>query len=438
MDLTLKSGVNRIQSALIFSVFLVFVLNAIGATDFRLMLGASINVHEEIISQLFRGNISPALMQADFIAFVLIGAVLAVLLPSLPPIGASLVTLVSMAPPLYIAWAFPYPPPIIPMEYTLLVVMILFAVNVLMSYFVETHEKQKIIHAFGQYVPPALVDEISRKPQDYSMASESRELSVLFTDIKKFSSICETLDATTVADMLNVYLTEMTDVLHQHGATIDKYIGDAIMAFWGAPMIQEDHAERAVKAALAMQARMVTLRDEFETRGWPRIEIGIGINTGTMNVGNMGSRYRMAYTVLGDAVNLAARLEALTRLYQVDVLVAEATRVATPAITYREIDFVRVKGKDKPAHIFEPLDAERVRQRVLGEEVTALKAYYTGDWDTARPILVKLRDQYPDESWYAVMLDRMRQQRPPIDWDGTVSFGGDTSYVLGAAGEDAA
>ena len=364
--------------------------------------------------------------------FLAVGALLAVLLPSLPPIAASLLTLSAMAPPFYIAWAYPVPPPLVPLEYTLLAILILFSVNVLSSYFVETHEKQKLVDAFGHYVPPALVAELSRQPEAFSMASEARDLSVMFCDIKSFSRISEELEPRELAEMINVYLTAMTDVLHGYGATIDKYIGDAIMAFWGAPVAQDDHATRAVNCALAMQLRMKSLREEFSQRGWPALEIGIGINSGVMNVGNMGSRYRIAYTVLGDAVNLAARLEGLTRAYRVAILVSAATKSATPDTRFREIDHVRVKGRGMAGRVFEPLTATTSESPHLQDEALALAAYDSGDWKTAVGRFQNLLEIDSSVFWYEVMLSRMARDTLPSDWDGIITFGGELNYSMDA------
>ncbi|MCB1749926.1 MAG: adenylate/guanylate cyclase domain-containing protein [Gammaproteobacteria bacterium] len=421
--------VNRLQSVLIFAVFVVFAINALGVVDFAALLRGGSAFNGRPLGDLVHGSPAPSLTRIDVLAFVVVGLALALALPKLPPIGASLLTLCAMVPPFYCAWFFPVPPPLIPLEYTLLTVLVLFAVNVLSSYFIETHEKQKLISAFGQYVPPALVGEISRRPEAFSMAGEARDLTVLFCDIKRFTALSEQLEARELADLLNHYLTAMTDVLHTHDATIDKYIGDAIMAFWGAPVAQPDHAAQAVRAALAMQDRMAGLREEFSARGWPPIEIGIGVARGVMSVGNMGSRYRVAYTVIGDAVNLAARLEGLTRLYGVDVLVSGATRTVGDGIVYRELDHVRVKGKAAPHRIYQPLPAAVVADETETLHEAALAAYYRGDWVQASDGFARLAAGRA--GYYAMMLERMASHgAPPPEWDGIVNFGGELTYSL--------
>ena len=154
---------------------------------------------------------------------------------------------------------------------------------------------------------------------------------------------------------MNTYLTEMTKTIQAERGTIDKYIGDAIMAFWGAPLHDTEHAKHALKSAMAMQQQLQDIAPDFIKRGWPRLEIGVGLNCGPMNVGDMGSAFRRAYTVMGDAVNLASRLESLTKQYGVGILVSENIVAAVPSMVYRELDQVRVKGKAQPITIFEPV-----------------------------------------------------------------------------------
>ena len=273
-----------------------------------------------------------------------------------------------------------------------------------------------------------MVAEIARRPQAFSMAGEARDMSVMFCDIKDFSAISEQVQPHELAQMLNHFLTEMTEVLHRHGATIDKYIGDAVMAFWGAPVPQPNHAELAIAGALAMQEAMHQVRSEFRTRGWPEIDIGVGINSGVVNVGNMGSRYRVAYTVVGDAVNVAARLEALTRLYGVDILISESTRDASQHGAFREIDHVRVKGKDRSTRLFEPLKSERDIDETVRRHHEGLEAYYGGAWSEAQKIFAELKNLNP--TYYEMMIARMADVALPPYWRGVVIFSGDLSYSM--------
>jgi adenylate cyclase len=221
----------------------------------------------------------------------------------------------------------------------------------------------------------------------------------------------------------------MSATIRSNGGTLDKYIGDAIMAFWGAPIDDLDHATHGVTAALAMQGKLRELKAEYAKRGWPEIKVGLGLSTGDMTVGDMGSKIRKAYTVMGDAVNLGSRLEGITRTYGVGILVSEATQAASHGIVYREIDRVRVKGKDNPIRIFEPLALENelasdVRTR-LEQWQAVLTQYRTQDWQAADDGLTQLQAAEPDSKLYALYRERIAQWRtspPPADWDGVTKF----------------
>lgn len=421
----------RAQSLAIFAVFLLFVANALGLISLPGVLGGSLRINQALLDEIAQGVLPPALVHADFLVFLAVGGVLALLLPALPPIRASLLTVLAAAAPLYLAWALPVPPPLVPLEYSLLTILVLFTVNVLIAYFVETHARAAIVAAFGQYVPPPVVAAINRSPGNFSMAGTARDMTVMFCDIRGFSSMSERLEPRELAALLNEYLTAMTTVLQRHGATIDKYVGDAVIAFWGAPLEQPDHAHRAVAAALEMQRAVAALADTFAARGWPPLRIGIGINSGVMNVGNMGSRYRIAYTVIGDAVNLAARLEALTRLYDVAILISADTHAACPTILCREIDHVRVRGKDRTTRIFEPMPAQLWSARWAQLHQEALALYYAGDWARADQCLAVLEREGPSPGYYTAMRARIAQHACPTDFSGVITFNAELSYSLG-------
>ncbi|WP_273596483.1 CHASE2 domain-containing protein [Roseateles koreensis] len=193
--------------------------------------------------------------------------------------------------------------------------------------------RRQLTRLFGHYLPPTLVEEMSHRPDHYSMASRSAVLSVMFADVKGFTGISEHLNPTALAELMNEYFTAMAGIIGQHRGTLDKFMGDAVMAFWGAPLADELHARHAVEAALAMHASMTELNRRFAARGWPTLRISIGINTGPMVVGDLGSRQRRAYTVLGDSVNLAARLQSLCAERGAEILIGEATQAAMAAST---------------------------------------------------------------------------------------------------------
>ncbi len=238
----------------------------------------------------------------------------------------------------------------------------------------EGREKAQLRSVFSQYVSKSLVERVLARPELARLGGERLTLSVLFSDIRGFSRIAETLPPETLVDYLNQYLTPMTKLVLESDGTLDKYIGDAVMAVWGAPVEMADHANRSCGAALAMIDALVPLNARWRTAGLPELAIGIGINTGPMAVGNMGSEARFDYTVLGDAVNLAARLEALTKEYGVDILVGEDTAAAATAYVFRELDLVRVKGRGGASPVFE-LIGKKGSARVAG--------FDPGKWEDA-------------------------------------------------------
>jgi adenylate cyclase len=306
---------------------------------------------------------------------------------------------------------------------------LLFALNMSYGYFVEARGKRQITGLFGQYVPPELVDEMAKNPEHFSMEGESREMTVLFTDVRGFTTISEAFEPRELSQLMNEFLTPLTEVIYRYRGTIDKYMGDAIMAFWGAPLPDPQHPRQAVLAALEMQQAMRRLAPEFKARGWPEIRVGVGLNSGRMSVGNMGSRVRLAYTVMGDAVNLASRLEGITKQYGADIIVGENTRNAVPDVVFRELDRVRVKGKDVAVPIYEPVglagEVDQARLDELKLFGQALRLYRAQDWDRAELQLINLQQRHPEVHLYSVYLERIAQLRarpPGGGWDGAWNF----------------
>jgi adenylate cyclase len=311
---------------------------------------------------------------------------------------------------------------------TLIAALIIFSMAY--GFFVEARGKRQITGLFGQYVPPELVDEMAKNPARFSMEPESREMTVLFSDVRGFTTISEGLEPKDLSSLMNEFLTTLTEVIYSHRGTIDKYMGDAIMAFWGAPVSSQDHARQGILAALAMHRKLAELQPRFESRNWPQIRIGVGLNTGRMHVGNMGSKVRLAYTVMGDAVNLASRLESLTKEYGAAIIVGETTRKLTAQdFIFRELDRVRVKGKLEPVAIYEPLGAiGQVDKRTLDELRLfnqAVKFYRGQDWDMAELQLLNLLKTAPESLLYRLYLERIslyRTTSPGKHWDGAFTF----------------
>lgn len=384
------------------------------------------NIIAGILDESFRQK--PAyLLGVDFVLLVLIGFAMAVFLPIAKPkwsiivSGAVLVLVISLN---LHAWF--NEKTVLPLASSVLLIMALFVVNTSYGFLVESRARWHLGKLFGQYIPPELVEEMSEHPEDYSLEAEKKVLTVLFSDIRGFTQMSENLDPSELAELLNHhFLTPMTRVIHKHRGTIDKYMGDAIMAFWGAPISNENHINDSLGAALDMAAEVKTLNSEFAKHGWPELRIGIGLNTGDVNVGNMGSEFRMAYTVLGDEVNLASRLEGLTKQYGVTILVGPSTRRESSGFVFRELDRVKVKGKNKAVTVHELLgregrvDAELLAEISLWEET--LKLYRQKQWDQCEMQLINLQNRAPDNKIYKVYVDRIqhfRSNQPDNDWDG--------------------
>ncbi|NNE39107.1 MAG: adenylate/guanylate cyclase domain-containing protein, partial [Gammaproteobacteria bacterium] len=305
---------------------------------------------------------------------------------------------------------------ILPMEYSLLIILVLFSMNALLNYFIETHSKARILQAFGQFVPLKVVEEICRHPDQVSMDGESRIMTVFFCDLQDFSNVAEQLNPKQLSLLLNKYFDEMTEILFRYRGTIDKYIGDSIMAFWGAPVAMQDHAQNAVLASLDMSKKISELSDVFIKRGWPGPKMGVGINTGRMSVGNMGSKYRIAYTVIGDSVNLASRIESLTRRYRVPILISESTRNDCHDIVFREIDTVQVKGKHNAARLFQPLcrksDTDSDMDEWLKKHQQAIEAYNNSETEEAIRRFKILKTMRPKDGYYPAMIKILVDKNP--------------------------
>jgi adenylate cyclase len=289
---------------------------------------------------------------------------------------------------------------------------------------IEEQEKRKVRGAFQQYVSPEVIRRLLADPE--RVKPRKSEITILFSDVRGFTSISESLDAQELADLLNGYLTEMTRIIFRNQGTLDKYIGDAVMALWGAPFDEPDHATRACEAALSMLARLAELQKEWRAQGRPVMDIGVGINTGVASVGNMGSSLRYGYTAMGDSVNLASRLEGLNKEYGTRIIISESTYkvLRSDRVLVRELDMIRVKGKLLPVAIYEVLDAEALGAE--GKELVELfacgqKAYKQRDWRAAGQAFEQILDRWPDDGPARIFLRRCEEylaEGPEADWDG--------------------
>jgi adenylate cyclase len=318
---------------------------------------------------------------------------------------------------------------VLPLASGVIAVLLLYAMNMSWGYFVESRTKRQLTGLFGQYVPPELVEEMSRDPENYSMAGRKAELTVLFSDVRGFTTISEGLEPDELARLMNMYLGAMTVVVRKHRGTLDKYIGDAIMAFWGAPVDDPEHARNAVLTGLEMNVALQALNKELLALGWPELKIGVGVNTGPMTVGDMGSPVRQSYTVMGDAVNLGSRLEGITKQYGVGFIAGEGTReLLKKEFVFRELDRVRVKGKAEPIGIYEPVGEEgKVSKEDLDEIKLwnqALRLYRAQDWDQAEVNLLNLQRINPRYLYdlYINRVEHLRKEPPGENWDGVTTF----------------
>jgi adenylate cyclase len=298
-------------------------------------------------------------------------------------------------------------------------------------YLVEEREKARIRGMFQQYVAASVVDELLKKPELLALGGEERVLSVLFSDVVGFSTVSEKLTPTELVELLNEYLTAMTEIVLEHGGIIDKYQGDALMAEFGAPVPMEDHAIRACLAALDMKDGLVLLREKWAEEGRPLLEARSGINTGEMLVGNLGSRRIMDYTVMGDHVNLASRLEGANKVYGTDIMISEFTwNEVKDRLLCRELDRIRVKGKEEPVKIFEVVAD---REKGIPPETEALHTAFTDALDLykgarfaeALEAFEALAREHPEDGPARLYVDRCREyvaEPPPPDWDGAYTM----------------
>ncbi len=316
---------------------------------------------------------------------------------------------------------------VITLFFPLATILALAFMNMVNSYLLTSKQKKEIKSAFGQYVPQQHIDSILQMSSDTLLNGDTRELTILFSDIKGFTTLSEQLTAVELKAQLNEYLTAMTKIIFEHDGTIDKYVGDMIMAFWNAPLPEDQHAYKAVLTGMNMQSQLKPLNDNFKEKGLPHVGIGVGINTGEVNIGDMGSTYRKAYSAIGDEVNLASRLEGMCRLYNVDVIVGEHTYAATKdKFAYLHLDKVMVKGKNKAVDIYSPIAKTEEATANIEKEIAAhhqaLENYFHQRWDQAEKQFQAMQKKYPDRLLYPLFLNRVNEYKvnpPAADWDGS-------------------
>ena len=393
-----------------------------------------VEIHANLVAGMLDGKLKhkPAYMLgAEVLLLALGGVVLTLLIPMLAPLWASAATVTGMALiTLLDIGVWSYSGLVLPLAASVLMTVTLYTVNMAYGYFVETRSKRQFTELFGQYVPPELVGIMAEDPEQYTMAPKSTDLTILFSDVRGFTSISEALSPEHLREYINEYLTDMSNIIRgKYRGTLDKYIGDAIMAFWNAPVEDKDHPRNGVLAALEMLRECGALNEKFTARGWPTLKIGIGVNSGNVRVGDMGSKERRAYTAMGDAVNVASRLEGRTKYYGVGILVGEATRTLVKDVVFKEIDKIKVKGKDEAITIYEPLGLEaEVEKKVLDELKLwhqTIRLYRSRQWDQVEVNLLNLHRMNPRCALYELYAKEAagkRRNPPPAEWDGVTVF----------------
>ncbi len=294
------------------------------------------------------------------------------------------------------------------------------------NYLIEGHEKRFVSRAFQHFVPPSVVRKILQNPESLSLGGQKRDLTLFFSDLAGFTSLSEVMRPEDLVVNLNEYLDRMTEVIHAHGGTLDKYVGDAIVAFWNAPESQADHAVLACRAALTSQNELQIFRSKLRMAELPDFNARIGLNTGPVTVGFVGARKRFQYTVIGDDVNLASRLEGANKAYGTSVLISESTRNAAGSdILAREVDLLRVKGKKRPVRVFQLIamadEADEGQRTLVARFDAGLTRYRERRWEEARDCFSALLTDVPEDGPAKVYHERCEhyaKEPPPGDWDG--------------------
>ncbi|WP_028604246.1 CHASE2 domain-containing protein [Ottowia thiooxydans] len=393
-----------------------------------------VEIHANLISGMLDGRIARVPDYAsgyEVLSIFIIGALLAIGLPMLPMAAALILGVLVIAAWLGLNTALYLGAGLaLPQAAVLVMALAALALNMAWGYFVEGRAKRELAQIFRSYVPPELVRQMLKSPEQYSMQARTEELTVMFCDMRGFTSLSETMEPLEVQLLLNSVHNRLTEVIRAHRGTIDKYVGDCVMAFWGAPVATAEHARLAVDAAFSIVETMRVFNAERIADGLPALGIGIGLSTGQMSVGDMGSDLRRAYTVVGDAVNLASRLEGLSNVYGADIIASAATQIQAAGFVWQELDRVRVRGRAQAVTIYTLRAREEGRHlHGLDQELALwqqlLEAWRRGDMAACEPKVRELRELNPWFGLYELYERRIvahRQLPPDLSWDGTTIF----------------
>lgn len=388
-----------------------------------------VEIHANIVDNILQGDFihRPDWVAIfDVLAIIIMGLLLSIIIPRNRAISSGILAIAIVG--IYIMlndYIFNYWRIWLTEVYPVFTALLTSGSVIVFQFMTEEREKRKMGKAFSQYVAPALVAEILKNPDKLVLGGEEKRLTVLFSDIRGFTTVSETLKPQVLVKLMNDYLTPMTNIILSNGGTVDKYMGDAIMAFWGAPVWQDDHTARACKTALDMLKKLSELREAWRKAGIPELDIGVGISTGKVTVGNMGSDTRFDYTVIGDTVNLGSRLEGLNKEYGSHIIVPKYTyEDVKDSFIFRHLDRVKVKGKAIPISIYELLgekgDGNGLKEVAEAFE-SGLDSYFLKQWDRAEKYFqdaLRLRPGDGPSKAFLSRIDKLRKTELPDEWDG--------------------
>ncbi len=399
---------------------------------------AGVSLHAEALETILTGNF---LNRPDFahglevVASFLLGLLLIWLLPKWGSVWCAVLTLVAIIGVVSGAWyAFDVYNWLLDPIYFSVVILVIYLTQSLLIFLATEAERSRVRGAFGMYLSPALVEQLASDPEQLKLGGEMKDISIMFCDVRGFTSISELYDPEGLTQLINKFLTPMTQVIMDRMGTIDKYMGDCIMAFWNAPVDVPTHVAEACNSALTMFEKLEELNLELEQeaksnkREFLPLKIGIGLNTGSCCVGNMGSNQRFDYSILGDDVNLCSRLEGQSKGYGVDIVISETTKIAAPEFATIELDLIQVKGKTVPVRIFALLGDAQVLASEWFKDMSAVHAeliseYRQQNWVNAKALIVKARASAGDkfDGLYDLFSSRILEYEsnpPGSEWDG--------------------
>lgn len=399
------------------AVLCLALLFALGVLQFDLNKPRAASGAEDvasIVSFSIQGGIAEAVSSVSVFAATAIGIafVFTLTVGLMPPAAATLSFLLCVSLTVFVFWFLPHQDPGSVLKPLLVSLVAVFIGYIVCRWLFLLSHGRKVTSFFKHHVPSNLTEYYLKNPSGMDAVSESRELTILFCDIKRFTSISEKLDPDRLRDWLNAYFEIVSQIIHQHGGTVDKYMGDSVMAFWGAPWASETHAIDALYASRKIEKEVAELSRQMQKNGLPAITIGIGISTGFANVGHMGSKYHMTYTAVGDPVNTANRLQRCTGYYDLSVVVSESTVAKVPDYLFRELDTVYVKGRQRYVRLFRPecpleeASPELLKRLQLHRK--AMQHYRQGKWLDAKNLFARLGgDDLVEREFYQKYVDRI-------------------------------